>query len=131
MIDLPTANGTRSDGAKQSPVAEQECLITTHAPFLPSDMPRDRVFIFSKDKGRVRVTHPDVETYGSTFDSILEACFGVVPPISVKSRSEIEDLRKSDDPKAIQEALPKLGSSVQKAFLRDRLRQLTSEPEGR
>jgi hypothetical protein len=34
----------------------------------------------------------------------------------------------SDDPTVIEEALPKLGSSVQKAFLRDRLRQLTSKP---
>lgn len=131
MIDLPTANGIRSDGGLRSLVAEQECLLTTHAPFVPSDMPRDRVFIFSKVDGKIRVAHPDVETYGTTFDSILEACFGVVPPISEKSRSEIEDLRQSDDPKAIEEALPKLGSSVQKAFLRDRLRQLTSEPRDR
>jgi restriction system-associated AAA family ATPase len=131
MIDLPTANGKRSDGSGRSPVGERECLLTTHAPFVPSDMPRDRVFIFSKVNGRAKVTHPDVETYGTTFDSILEACFGVVPPISEKSRSEIEDLRKSDDPKAIEEALLKLGSSVQKAFLRDRLRQLTPESGGR
>lgn len=131
MLDLPTANGRRSEGDKGSPVAEQECLLTTHAPFVPSDMPRDHVFIFSKVEGQIRVAHPDVETYGTTFDSILEACFGVVPPISEKSRNEIEDLRRSDDPKAIEDALPKLGSSVQKAFLRDRLRQLTSEPGGR
>jgi restriction system-associated AAA family ATPase len=126
MLDLPTANGRRSDGGKRSQVGEQECLLTTHAPFVPSDMSRDRVFIFSKVNGQIKITHPDVETYGSTFDSILEACFGVVPPISEKSRNEIDDLRKSDDPEAIEQALPKLGSSVQKAFLRDRLRQLRS-----
>lgn len=131
MIDLPTDNGKRSDSGKRSPVAEQECLLTTHAPFVPSDMPRDRVFIFSKVEGQIRVAHPDVETYGATFDSILEACFDVFPPISEKSRTEIEDLRKSEDPKAIVEALPKLGSSVQKAFLRDRLRQLASESKDR
>jgi len=54
----------------------------------------------------------------------------VAPPISEKSRSEIEDLRKSNDPEAIEGALPKLGSSVQKAFLRDRLRELTSKQGG-
>jgi len=127
MIDLPTAKGKRSEGGNRSPVAEQECLITTHAPFVPSDMQRDRVFIFSKVEGQIKVTHPNVETYGTTFDSILEACFDVVPPISEKSRSEIENLRKSGDSKAIEDALQKLGSSVQKAFLRDRLRQLKSE----
>jgi restriction system-associated AAA family ATPase len=124
MIDLPTAHGKRSDTGKKTRVAEQECLLTTHAPFVPSDMHRDRVFIFSKVEGQIRVAHPDVETYGTTFDAILEACFDVVPPISEKSRSEIEHLRKSKSQKAIETALPKFGSSVQKAFLRDHLTQL-------
>lgn len=131
MLDLPTTGGKRSDGGDISRVAEQECLLTTHAPFVPSDMPRDRVFIFSKVDGRITVDHPDIETYGTTFDSIIEACFGVVPPISEKSRSEIDALRRSTDPKAIEDALRRLGSSVQKAFLRDRLRELTADQRGR
>jgi len=130
MLCLPTANGKRTDGGPRSPAAEQECLLTTHAPFVPSDMPREKVFIFSKLKGKIAVEHPQVETYGTTFDTILEECFNVVPPISKKSLGEIDDLRQSDDPKAIEDALPKLGSSVQKAFLRDRLSQLKSEAEG-
>ena len=90
-------------------------------------MSREKVFIFAKEKGKVVVRHPDVETYGTTFDTILEECFGVVPPISEKSLGEIDELRKSNDPDAIKAALPSLGSSVQKAFLLDRLRQLSSD----
>jgi len=131
MLNLPTTNGKRVDGGRRSPVAEQECLITTHAPFVPSDMPREKVFIFAKEQGKIIVKHPEIETYGTTFDTILEECFNVVPPISKKSLTEIDALRNSNDPEAIEEALPKLGSSVQKAFLHDRLRQLKSDSGGR
>lgn len=110
MLDLATSVGKRSQGGSECPAAEQDCILTTHAPFVPSDMSRERVFIFSNEEGKIRVTHPDVETYGTTFDAILESCFGVVPPISDKSRGEIDALRRSNDPKAIEEALPRLGS---------------------
>ena len=130
MLDLPTANGRRTDGGPRSPATQQECLLTTHAPFVPSDMSREKVFIFSKEGGKIVVGHPEVETYGTTFDTILEECFDVVPPISKKSLGEIDDLRRSDDPKAIEEGLSKLGSSVQRAFLHDRLDQLKSKAEG-
>ena len=75
VLDMPTPDGTRRDVSSAS---QQDCLLTTHAPFVPSDMPRDRVFIFGKDTetGVVTVRHPDIETYGTTFDAIIEECFG-------------------------------------------------------
>ena len=80
LRDLPTPDGMRK---MASGAAEQDCLLTTHSPFLPSDMPREKVFIFRKnEKGKVEWQHPDIETYGTTFDTILEECFGVRPPIS-------------------------------------------------
>lgn len=129
LLDLPTANGTRRSGHTNA--SYQDCLLTTHAPFVASDTPRDRVFIFQKDEvhGNVTVRRPDVETYGTTFDAILEECFDVRPPMSQIPREEIELLMKSEDAEAIKEGMQRLGESVEKVFLADRLSQLP-KPEG-
>lgn len=126
LLDLPTKGGVRRS-EKKSQVAEQDCLLTTHAPFVPSDMARDKVFIFDKKEGKVDVRHPDVETYGTTFDTILEECFDVKPPISQVSRQDIEALMKSNDQSEIKEGMERLGNSVEKVFLADRLQQLAKK----
>ena len=92
-----------------------------------ADMRRENVFIFSKDQetGRVQVRTPNIETYGTTFDAILEECFGVRPPISQEPREEIRELMESTDPEAIKEGMDRLGHSVEKVMVADRLRQLT------
>ena len=103
----------------------QEVLLTSHAPFVPSDLSRDQVHIFSKDHtGKVLVRFPDIETYGATFDRVLEHCFEVRPPISQLARDEINELMKDGTVDDLREAMAKFGSSVEKAFLADRLRQL-------
>lgn len=126
IMDCPTSNGARR--TLESRVSEQECLLTTHAPFVPSDMPREKVFIFGKDKdGKISVEHPKCETYGSTFDTIVEECFGISPPISKISQDEIGRLMKSDNPEKIKAGIERLGHSVDKVFLADKLRQLTNK----
>lgn len=125
ILDLPTKDGDRREASRAS---RQDCLLTTHAPFIPSDMKRDKVFIFSKNKeGKIQIKNPDVETFGSTFDTIIEECFGVRPPISQRSRDEIEELMKSDNPEEIRAGIQGLGNSVEKAFLADRLRQVVNK----
>jgi restriction system-associated AAA family ATPase len=126
LLELPTKGGKRG-GEKKSQAAEQDCLLTTHAPFVPSDMAREKVFLFEKNEGKVEIHHPFIETYGTTFDTILEECFSVRPPISGVSRKEIESLMKSEDIETIQEAIDRLGHSVEKVFLVDRLHQLVKK----
>lgn len=122
LFDLPTINGRRGE---RSVASHQDCLLTTHAPFVPSDMHREKVFIFAKDNGRLRVDRPDIETYGTTFDTILEQCFDVRPPISRVSLREIETLMQSSDADVVQAGIERLGDSVEKVFLMDHLRDLT------
>lgn len=126
LLDLPTDNGKRRN---TSEVSRQDALLTTHAPFVPSDMPRERVLIFGKDSvtGRIAVKRPEIETFGTTFDAILDECFEVRPPISGEPRQEIEKLMDSNDPAEIQEGMERLGPSVEKAFLADHLRQVQKE----
>lgn len=119
--NLPTANGKRSG---TSDAAEQDCILTTHAPFVPSDMPREKVFIFAKEKGKAFARNPDTETFGTNFDDILQMCFDVYPPISELPRKKISKLMKSENEQEIAEGIQKLGNSVEKAFVADKLRQL-------
>lgn len=123
LLDLPTSEGDRR---KAKHVRGQDCLLTTHAPFVPSDLPKDRVFIFNKNEktGRVEIRHPDVETYGTTFDTVLDACFGVRPPISKESLDRIEKLMLSNNPIEIRAGMDYLGESVEKVFLADRAKNL-------
>ena len=107
----------------------QEFLLTTHAPFVPSDMPRDQVMIFSRDEstGKFAVNDPKIETFGTTFDRILESCFGIRPPNSHIAEKEIEKLLKLDDVLQIEEGFKDLGPSIGKALLADHLRKLKNQ----
>ena len=130
ILELPTSFGCRGDADVATRVDEQECVFTTHGPFVPSDMPQDRVFIFSKRDGRVEVNHPIVETYGATFDTIVEACFAVRPPIAGRSLGEIEHLLRSTDIAEVEEALGRLGHSAERSFLRSHLMKLKEKARG-
>lgn len=126
LLDLPSENGARRGNTLS---ARQDCLLTTHAPFVPSDMSRDKVFIFGKDSetGRIIVRQPNVETYGTTFDGILSECFDVHPPISGEPRQEIKELMQSKDVETIKAGIERLGNSIEKVLLADRVRQLLKE----
>lgn len=127
ILDLPTTHGDRRKSAKAT---EQECLLTTHSPFVPSDMHRDKVFIFSKDEeGKIQVQNPNIETFGTTFDTIIEECFNVRPPMSQVPYDEIKKLMKSENPEEIRAGIQHLGDSVEKAFLIDQLLQLPNRDE--
>lgn len=126
IVNLNTCDGKRSD---ISDAAMQECLISTHSPFVPSDMHRENVLIFSKDieTSEIKVRRPQIETYGSTFDAILEECFGVSPPMSNLPRVEIDELMKSEDPEQIRKGMANLGDSVERMFLADRAREFSKD----
>jgi len=126
ILELPTSNGARDDGGVGG-ATEQECLLTTHAPFVPSDLPRERVLVFSKQGEEIVAGRPEIETYGATFDTILNTCFDVLPPISDVARGEIEELQASEDQQAVRDGLDRLGPSVEKGFVADRLRKLEEE----
>lgn len=128
LLKLPV-NSSDDNRSQNVAVAKQECMITTHSPFVPSDMPSDNVLIFERDSSglAVNVRRPRIETYGSTFDAILEDCFSVNPPMSELPRQEIKDLLKSESADEIREAMTRLGDSVDKLYLADRIRKLDSE----
>ena len=126
ILALPTTFGLRRQAGD---VSQQECLLSTHAPFVPSDMHRDKVFIFRKEDHAIKVSRPDVETYGTTFDTIVEECFGVKPPISNMPRKFIDQLKRTHNVEELRIGIGRLGHSVEKVFLVDRLRMLEKRRE--
>ncbi len=105
-------------------LGEQEFILTTHAPFVPSDMHRDQVRIFSKVDDKLAARKPEIETFGATYDTILSHCFDVDPPISELAQDTIQKLKQSGSIEDIEREMPRLGSSVEKALLADRLFEL-------
>lgn len=126
LRELPTTNGKRSEHAG---VAQQECLLTTHSPFVPSDMQRENVLIFKKSAEALSITirRPQIQTYGSKFDAILAECFEISAPISALSRDEIDQLLKRGTAAEIQAAIEGLGESPARMRLAAKLSQLESE----
>ncbi len=126
IMDLPTCGGKRTE---KSSAASQDCLITTHSPFVPSDMKSDNVLIFKKDKqtSEIEVRRPNIETYGSTFDTILSECFEISPSMSDIPKKEIEGLMQSEDIEIILQGMKGLGDSVERMYLADRIRMLKAK----
>jgi restriction system-associated AAA family ATPase len=123
---LPTKDGKRKD---RSNVARQECLLTTHSPFVPSDMQRENVLIFKKlnDASSITIRRPQIQTYGSRFDAILAECFEISPPISALPRDAIDRLFKDGTTEEIRSAIDGLGESSARMRLAAKLSQLESE----
>lgn len=126
VMQLATAEGGRTD---KSSAAKQDCLITTHSPFVPSDMKSDNVLVFKKnpDTNKISITKPNFQTYGSTFDTILEGCFEISPPMSKMPRDEIDRLMESESIDEISQAMQGLGDSVERIYLADRIRVLKAK----
>jgi len=126
LQSLPTKDGKRNE---RSNVARQECLLTTHSPFVPSDMQRENVLIFKKseDVSSITVRRPQIQTYGSRFDAILAECFEISPPISALPRDEINHLFKNGTTEEIKSAIDGLGESAARMRLAAKLSQLESE----
>lgn len=105
-------------------ITARELILTSHAPFVPSDMRREQVIIFERTATGITVSNPPNETFGSSFDRILKDCFAIDPPISQVARNEIDRLMNEGSVSEITSALKNLGASVEKAFLIDHLNQL-------
>ena len=106
---------------------EQDVLLTSHAPFVPADISREQVLIFKRHGDTIKVSNPEIETFGANFDRILEHCFEIRPPLSQIAQDEIAEMMNSTEVNEVSDAMGRLGSSVEKSFLADHLRQLKAK----
>lgn len=102
----------------------QEFVITTHSPFLLSDCHAYNVFLFEKNNGEVAFEQVDTETYGASFDTILQKVFKIQELVSEKSLAEIRKLQASNDIDKINENIDNYGESIEKFYLYQHIEEL-------
>ncbi len=115
---------TRLMSIPVSEVTAREMILTSHAPFVPSDMRREQVIVFKRTEHGIEARNAANQTFGASFDRILKDCFEIEPPISQMARDEINRLIEDGGVQEIEQALPNIGASVEKAFLIDHLNQI-------
>lgn len=107
----------------------QAYLITSHSPFIVSDSKREFVHVFSNENGKLKITTPDKENYGSDFNYVLRVAFGMKEEETVaqKSLEEIQELQKSNNVQNIEHRLDDFGDSTEKFYLYKRIEELKEE----
>lgn len=108
---------------------KQDMIITTHSPFVVSDCRNENVYIFERENDTISIKNPPKETYGASFDNILDMAFDIKIPISEDSLNEIEELNKVDDPSIINNKLEDFGESMEKNKLLSRIILLNSKKD--
>lgn len=101
-------------------------VLTTHAPFVISDCRRENVYVFdrSDDGQKIEISSPLFETYGASFDWLLEQIFNVRPPIAKKALAELDALRNEQNPAKVERGLKRLGDSMERLYVVEHLQDL-------
>ncbi len=104
---------------------QHHCLIlTSHAPFVVSDSKAANVYIFRRDDdSHITAETPNFETYGASFDRLIEDVFGLRPPISGKALDELRALQETGTSAEIEKRLADFGDSSVKFYLYQRLEE--------
>ena len=80
--------------------------------------------IFSRDGDKIQVNEPQIETFGASFDRILEMCSASDLQILGLLRNELSTLLKSNNLEEVEIGFHELGPSTGKALVADHLRSL-------
>lgn len=113
--------------------SKQEYIITTHSPFLLSDSKSEDVYVFNKTKSKITIDQPEIQTYGTAIDRLLEIAFGVAPPIAKLSSDAINRLinNKNKSIKELEKEALGFGDSIKKMMLYHRIEELKSDQKGK
>lgn len=101
---------------------QRELLITTHSPFLISDSRPEKVMVFEKTNGEVKVSPPGFNTLGASINKITMKTFNKRETIGGYAKQVLDDLKSrfeaGEDPDLIiDEINSNLGDSVEKILL--------------
>ena len=114
----------------QIAIGKHQCfLLTSHAPFVISDCKAQNVQVFRRvQPNKVEVSPPKNETYGASFDGLLQDVFDIKPPpVARKSLKELRELETEGTIEEIEERLDEFGDSPEKFFLFQRIEKLKTE----
>jgi restriction system-associated AAA family ATPase len=107
---------------------KQDLYITSHSPFIVSDILSDNVYIFERlKKDSIIVRHPPNETFGASFNNILKMAFLMDETISKEGSDFIDELLKSDSVDDIQKGIEQIGDSPKLMTVYRRLEMLKNK----
>ncbi|MGB3946342.1 MAG: restriction system-associated AAA family ATPase [Bacteroidia bacterium] len=114
----------------------QEIMITTHSPFVLSDLKKQNVYIFKKPHNKIQFNSCHFETYGASASIILDEVFGKEDSISEMARDElkamIENITTMDQLRsAVNRLNSQFGESVEKFDLFSKLRNIKEQLENK
>jgi len=103
----------------------QDLYITSHSPFIVSDVQKDNVYIFERiSKNAINIKPPIIETFGSSFTNILKMVFSMDETISKEGSDFIDDLLKSNSVEDIEKGMEQIGESPKLMTIYRRLEML-------
>lgn len=91
MLNYMAAISFNADGNIEK-VRKQEIVITTHSPFVISDSNSEDVYRFTKEKGMIEFTNPEIQMYGADISIILDEIFEKEETISDMAKKELKDM---------------------------------------
>ncbi|MDP3301489.1 MAG: restriction system-associated AAA family ATPase [Sulfuricurvum sp.] len=94
-----------------------EFILSTHSPYVISSAKKEHVLKFSRQEDKVVYFEPTRETFGATFEEILEQLFDIENSISSYSKEYIDNLIVSQDLFKMEEAVSNIANSSVKRFL--------------
>ena len=105
----------------------QDLFITTHSPFIVSDLLKDTVYIFNrKSKNKIQVNYPTEETFGASLDNALMMAFGLDDTLPDQASKKIESIANMKRPQEIRKAMALLGDSPELLSLYSQIEYLKS-----
>lgn len=107
----------------------QDMIITSHSPFVVSDSKLAKVFIFKREENEIKICQPPKETYGASFDEILDMAFDIKTPISEDSLKEMEKFENETDVDILRTGIANFGDSAKKLSLQSRIFMLDSNKQ--
>jgi restriction system-associated AAA family ATPase len=117
------------DQSKSGKDNRRDILITSHSPFIVSDCEEDNVLVFNKNSEtrEVKVSNPDFNTFGASVNQITIELFNKIDTIGDYANNSIREFEKrheeGENPdKIIKEANRKLGESIEKTILINRIK---------
>ncbi len=97
--------------------ATHEYVISTHSPYIVSGSRAENVYKFERTGATVTFKPVDFETYGASFDQLLNKLFSIKSLIDNGAREELESILKSQDLNKMEAAVGDFAESDEKRRL--------------
>lgn len=110
----------------------QEFMVSTHSPFVVSGCHGKHVFKFSRAENRSSAVQADFETYGASYDFLLQHLFGLDSLVAELPAEKLKAIIATGTLSELRAAARQFGESPEKEYLYEKIYEREDqEPESR